>query len=125
MYYVSSVYSAQAASDSYEDELVRERRYLYTMEKVSELMSEGIIAVSPIVHCHEMAGLYSLPKTYEFWAQYNEGLLRACSKVIVLMMPYWEVSKGIAHEIEYATSIGKEIIYVDCGDFVDGCKTTV
>lgn len=125
MIYISSVYSAHATTDSLVDSLTRAKRYMFTMQKVAELMKEGLIAVSPIVHCHELACAYDLPKTHEFWMNYNEGLMRSCDKVIVLMMPFWKESKGVTHEIEYATSLGKEILYIDCGDFVDGCKATV
>ena len=95
-----------------EDPFVREARYLVTLEETALFLREGLHVFSPIVHCHELAKLIDLPKHAEFWKNYNYTMLVAAERLWILMLPGWEVSKGIAGEIATAKKAGLPIVHI-------------
>lgn len=120
MIYVCSVYSIGAFSDSKEHKALRKKRYEYTKKMVAKFINSGLNAISPIVHNHEIAEQYTLPMQGEFWKEYNEQLMTACSALYVLKMPHWEQSKGIAHEIDYALREDIPVFFISCEDYEEG-----
>ena len=75
----------------------------------AKLMNLGIFIYSPIAHTHPVALAGSLPTSWEFWAKYDEMMLKACSELWILTLDGWAESKGVAGEIEIMTRLGKPI----------------
>lgn len=94
------IYLASPYSDP--SELVRHKRYLEVAEVVAQYLRKSLHVYSPIVHCHEIAKRFSLPKDFKFWSEYNYAMLERASGIHVLKIAGWEDSKGIAAEVKFA-----------------------
>lgn len=78
------------------------------------LLQRGICAYSPIAHTHPIAIYGKLdPYDHTIWLPFDEAMMDAAEHLIVAMMPSWETSTGIKHEIEYFTKAGKPVYYYD------------
>lgn len=102
-----------ASPYSHKDPFVREWRYLRTMRELGRLLRRGLIVYSPIVHCHELAKIADLPRDAKFWERYNFRMIDAASQLLVLMLPGWEESVGIADEVKHAEETKKHILYIE------------
>lgn len=111
MIYIVSPYTANSAA-------TRRKRLNASVEYAASAMREGVVAFSPLAHGHMIAEYWRKQGTpvgtdYSAWRQHCEAMIDLCSSVHVLKVPGWKKSKGVAAEIEYAQSIGKEIVYID------------
>jgi hypothetical protein len=105
MIYVASPYSNDHHS-------VMEDRFLEAEKFVARALLLGLHVYSPIVHCHQLACKYDLPKDAKFWEKYNHDLLERSDAVIVLRIDGWEDSKGVSAEMSHARDRGIKIITV-------------
>lgn len=106
LYYLASPYSS-------ENQLVRVMRYETISYIAAKLIEQGYFLIEPIASCHDKALKYGLPIGYEYWKTRDRLLISRCDAIIVAMMPGWKESVGVKDEIEYAESLGKEVIYFD------------
>jgi hypothetical protein len=83
--------------------LLRERRWVY----------------SPIVHCHQLATEYGLPRDAKFWQDYNRAMLDAAAGMYVLLSDGWKASIGMKLEIIRAIERDIAIVEVLPGDESD------
>lgn len=95
MIYLASPYS-------HHDPLVIRTRFLLAEQCTVRLMQQGEVVFSPIVHCHELAHKYDLPKDAKFWEKYDHSMLRLASALYILQIPGWEQSRGVTMERELA-----------------------
>lgn len=98
-----------------------QQRYMDTKHATATLLHNKLHIYSPIVHCHEMACRFSLPRDALFWKQYNEDMIKRVDHLWLLKIPGWETSKGMGMEVEFASSIGLPISSV----IMDGTKLTL
>lgn len=104
--YLASPYSAKDA------EVVRQRFEL--AEKfTAQALRAGINLYSPIVHNHELAAKYDLPKDFDFWCRHNYAILAKASQIWVLQLSGYEHSVGVTAEIEMAETLGIEVRFID------------
>lgn len=103
--YIASPYSSPNA-------LVREERYLHVAYYLMQCLAKREWAYSPIVHCHELAKTWDLPKHADFWEEYNFVMLRNSRRLKVLRLDGWEQSVGLKGELEEASRIGLQIQYI-------------
>lgn len=101
---MSFIYLANPYSDP--DPKVIDERFRQAERALYALLMEGRATYSPIVHCHELAKKYDLPKTFDFWRKYDLSMIASCSDLYVLMLDGWEASPGVRAEVEFARSIG-------------------
>jgi hypothetical protein len=72
----------------------------------------------PIGHSHSLCSIYGTSNGIdgetdaEFWKWFDQPFLDAAEGLIVVMMPRWEESHGIAHEIASTREAGKPILYL-------------
>lgn len=97
MIYIASPYSFSEGTPE-ENEKVREARYRAALEYCGRLMTEGVPCYSAIVHWHEVAKTFSLPKDAEFYERTNRHHLLTSTRVHLLTLPGWEQSTGVAKE---------------------------
>ena len=82
--------------------------------KAAAMMVEGEAVFSPIAHSHYVAQF--LPEgvalDHAFWMHQDLAILRHAKKLVVMMLPGWDKSKGIEREVEaaYAADIPVEFV---------------
>lgn len=76
------------------------------------LMEQGIYTVSPLLK-HAILEHRNLPGDWQYWKDYSLELMRRCDELIVLMLPGWDRSEGVACEIEAAEELGIPIYHID------------
>ena len=101
-----------ASPYSHPDPEVMRTRFMQACEAAAILMLAGNLIFSPIAHTHPIAQ-FDLPKGWEFWEKYDRAFLDVCSSMIVLRLPGWKESKGIAAEIAIMEAADKPISYMD------------
>ena len=102
-----------ASPYAHPDPKVIEERYRQAMKAVHQMLLIPIWVYSPIVHCHELAKIYDLPKSHEFWEAYDFAMLAASSSLMILRLPDWEISKGVLNERAEAERLGVPREYMD------------
>jgi hypothetical protein len=105
MIYLASAYS-------HPDVSVREWRYQQACRATAELLRQGLVVLSPIVHSHPLV-TYGLPTTWDFWSRIDREYLARCDVLAVLMLPGWETSVGVQAEIQAARELGILITYLE------------
>jgi nucleoside 2-deoxyribosyltransferase len=106
-----------ASPYSHPEPRVRWERFHRVCRAAARLMLAGEVVFSPIAHSHPIEQAFPEIKDGKFWARQDEPLLLACSRVVVLRLPGWELSKGVAHEIAVAIAMGKPVDYIDPEDY--------
>lgn len=108
MIYVSGPYTS-------DDIDVQVERYRAHKRYTASLIRMQLVAFSPIVHCHELAIDYELPKGYEFWRVQCLGMLAKAEMMHVMKLEGWEDSVGTQDEIDFAMSNNISLIYTNVG----------
>ncbi len=105
-YYVATPYSRYPAGlqAAFED----------ACRVTAELMRRGCACVSPIAHSHCIATIGGLdPVDHELWVRIDAPLLDAACGCLVVMMPGWRDSRGVAHEIAEFQQAGKPVHFLE------------
>jgi hypothetical protein len=106
MIYLASPYS-------HPDLYVMQLRYETACKVTAHFMKDGKLIYSPIVHNHVLARQYSMPTGFEYWHRHDLSMLDRCSELYVLMSRGWDISVGVANEVEHAKQSNKPIKYID------------
>lgn len=106
----SLIYLCSPYSDP--DPAVRQERFEAVCRAAAGLMVRGLVVFSPIAHTHHIALAGNLPTGWDYWQKVDAAFLSACSRVVVLMLPGWRDSKGIAEELRLARVMGKPFDYL-------------
>ena len=88
-------------------------RYGAAARAVVHLLREGVHVYSPIVHWHQLALDYSLPKDFAYWESYNKAMLEPASMLMILKLDGWKESRGLDGEIQFATRKSIPIEFMD------------
>jgi len=110
--YLASPYSAIGDFTPELKAEIREARYRQALKAAHWMMGLRLWVYSPIVHCHEIAKLNSLPTDAKFWQSYNEDMIDSFQSVVVLCEEGWTVSVGVQMEIEYAQKFYCDLMYL-------------
>jgi hypothetical protein len=109
-WYVASPYSARGLEGE-RAKALREKRYRAAMRFVAWALEQKMIVLSSIVHCHELASIYELPKGHEFWLEYDKAMVLGGGGVIVLCIDGWQESFGVRGEVALAHASGCPVLY--------------
>lgn len=104
------IYLASPYTDP--DPEVRLSRYTSACNACAYLLKQGNIVYSPIVHWHTIANTHNLPKDFAFWREQDEHMIRLSDTFAVLQLEGWTDSKGVLSELNYASLLGKNIVYL-------------
>jgi hypothetical protein len=92
----------------------RQGAFLEACKLASRLLSGGVQVFSPIAHGHPIATFgENCSMTEADWLDYDELLMAHCDCLIVAMLPGWEESAGIRHEIRFFENANKPIFEVN------------
>lgn len=101
-----------ASPYTHPDQTIREFRYRSACRCAGQMLAEGKVIYSPIVHGHAIGRHWRLPTDWEFWRRPDRAILERCDYLYVLMLDGWRESVGVAAEIGWAEELGKPIVYV-------------
>lgn len=76
----------------------------------AHLVRQGKCPISPMNKIY-MVEKEKLDTSWDFWEPYSYALIHVCSELVVVTVKGWEESFGVRKEIEFAESLGLEIIY--------------
>jgi hypothetical protein len=110
--YLASPYSPVGVTDREHAWRIREDRFHAACKAAAALMRKGLVVFCPIAMSHPVEAYFDEPQNGEFWKRQDEPYLNACSRLIVLTLPGWGLSNGVAHEISVAAARGIPIEYV-------------
>lgn len=105
-----------AAPYTHADPLVCDIRAKEVTYAAAILTEMGMQVYSPITHGHAIAKTRPVPIEFEYWQIQCEVQLAACDRLAVLMLPGWDTSTGVRHEIRAAMRDEKRIAYIDFED---------
>lgn len=113
--YVASPYSHAQAD-------IRHFRMTTAALWTAKLLDAGHLAISPIVASHAPSLHMATPGVstdFNCWVAINHRLIDASCAVVVLMLPGWGESRGIADEVAYAADRGIPVYYLQVAPLVD------
>lgn len=106
-------YTYLASPYSHRDKDVMEQRFQLAEKHAAFMLTRGITIYSPIVHMHELALRYKLPKDFDFWRRHNHNMLWRAKDFHILTIDGWRSSKGVTGELAFAKWCEKKIFTVD------------
>jgi Domain of unknown function (DUF1937) len=96
---------------SHPDPAIREGRFHAACRATAALMSAGDVVFCPIAHSHPLVD-HGLPTGWAYWEHVDREFLQRCDELLVLTLPGWEESVGVAAEIQIANELGKPVGYL-------------
>ena len=79
----------------------------------AELVDRGVEVYSPIVLSHEYARFSKIDPMDARWLIIGRPIMAAAAGIIVLKMPGWDISTGIAGEVIWFRDRGRPIYHLD------------
>ncbi len=101
-----------ASPYSHPDPKIKEKRLSLVNRIACSLMQGGTHVYSPLTHNIPLIRL-GIPGTWTAWKKYDLSMLSRCDRLVVLMLPGWEESVGVADEIHHAKEHHIPIEYKD------------
>lgn len=102
--YVASPYS-------HDDESVREARFVEVCKASALLLSLGLKVFCPIAHTHPIIKHGNMGYGFEHWKELDALMVYKSDLLLVLMLPGWQLSKGVAAECEMARCCGIGVLH--------------
>lgn len=113
LWYLATPYSHEQAS-------VREARFRAAARIAGLLMVEyKIPTFSPITHSHPISDALAKfpgspgPCDYVFWVGWDEHIRSGCDGLIVVQLPGWEQSRGMALETQRFLAEAKPVLWIE------------
>lgn len=110
--YLAIPYTSKS-SDPQEAEGHRAARMVDFWKGCAYLIDRGDHVVSPMTLEPALIVAPDMPYEWEFWQHYSRKMLGICQSLVVLMLDGWEVSTGVAGEVEEALRLGLPIEYIE------------
>lgn len=104
-----------AAPYTHADPKMMEQRHTIVNRFVYELMRKGILVYSPLTHNVPINQL-GINGDWKTWKDFDHEMLSRCDRLIVLKLPGWENSKGVAAEIARAKELHIPIEWVEASE---------
>lgn len=106
--YLASPYSSGTFRCD-DKKLMIEERYRHALRATAWLMNQGLHVYSPIVHTHELAKRYDLPKDFRYWKAFNFVFLQPAKDFYILTIMGWLDSVGVQGELKRARDLEKPV----------------
>lgn len=83
----------------------------------AHLLQSGLKVYSPIAHTHPLAIHGGLdPLDLSIWLPFDGAMIDKADAMIVAMLPGWETSTGVRHEIQAFLEAGKPVFFLNPAD---------
>lgn len=83
----------------------------------AQLLKAGLKVYSPIAHTHPLAVHGGLdPLDLSIWLPFDGAMIDKADAMIVAMLPGWETSTGVKHEIHAFIEAGKPVYFLNPAD---------
>lgn len=79
----------------------------------AQLVDRGVEVYSPIVLSHEYARYTSIPPDDARWLVIGRPIMAAAHGIIVVKLVSWDISTGIAGEVDWFRERGRPIYHLD------------
>ena len=115
MIYLAAPYSTGIGSDTESAALIMRARADRIDREAAKLMAEGHAVYSPITHGRPLERHLpgDLAADHKFWMAHCKAILAKCDALLVLKLDGWDVSRGVAEEIEHAARLGIPTAYLE------------
>lgn len=104
-----------ASPYSHPDPKIKQQRHAIVNRMMFNLMRKGILAYSPLTH-NIPIDQHGIHGNWTDWKHFDLEMLSRCDRLIVLKLPGWEESAGVAGEIAHAKELGIPIEWMDYTD---------
>jgi hypothetical protein len=104
--YLASPYSSPTIA-------IQQQRYELICQIAGELILQGHVVFSPVVHGHGIAEHGNVATDWTTWGRLDLELLRRCDEVWVAMISGWDNSIGVEEEVIIAIDLGKPVGYLN------------
>ena len=94
---------------------LRIARFEASAQAAAYLIHQGMFIYSPITMTHPIdVAMATENETMgsDYWCDFDEAFMRVCDEMIILTLPGWRESKGIAREAVFFGNAGKRIRYM-------------
>lgn len=95
---------------------VRIQRFEESARAAAHLIHQGRFVYSPITMTHPIDLVMAEEGDTmgsDYWVDFDEAFMALCSEMIILCLPGWDQSRGIAREIEYFKKMSKSVHYLE------------
>ncbi len=93
-YYLATPYS------KYEGGI--EKAFVDACKVAAAMVKDGFWVYSPIAHTHPIAVHGGIdPLDHSIWLPFDEPMMKACSALLIALLPGWQHSKGVAYEMDW------------------------
>ena len=101
----------------HESESIRLSRVYQVRQKTAELLGQGFVVYSPILHNHQLAHMLpeAIRHSHDFWMGVDLPILSQASALWILCIDGWQTSAGIAAEVVHASNLALSILYLKEG----------
>jgi hypothetical protein len=83
----------------------------------ARLLREGLKVYSPIAHTHPIAVHGGIdPLDHSVWLPFDGAMIDKSDAMIVAMLPGWETSRGVRHEIHAFIESSKPVFFLNPDD---------
>jgi Domain of unknown function (DUF1937) len=107
---------------SHPDYEIRVTRFRAVTEVAARLIEKGCIIFSPVTMTHPIDLVMAGDKETmgsDFWVEFDQAFMRACSSLVILTLPGWQESNGIKREMEFFIENKKDIYLIDNSDLLN------
>jgi hypothetical protein len=111
VYYVASPYS-------HPNPEIRKERYELAVKSAKTLTRLGYSAFVPIAYdgLWDLDPNYTVDHSWSFWEKIDLPILDRCAALILLELPDWDASRGVAGELEHCEKVGIPVMCISLSD---------
>jgi len=94
-----------------------EAAFVDACKLTARLLSAGLNVYSPIAHTHPIAIHGRLdPLDHKIWLPFDAAIMGKSDAMIVAMLPTWDSSSGVRHEIDAFVAASKPVFFMNPAD---------
>lgn len=97
---------------THQDQNIKKVRHHIANTVACELTKQGVLVFSPLTHNIPIDQI-GFKGTCDSWKDFNHTILSKCNRLIVLKLPGWDESKGVAADIAKAKSLNLPIEWME------------